>query len=964
MSRIKVIDKVATKVGGQRVPALEFVRRYKTVAAAISKATATTDPVQRDAKGDRKLGAPDFATMSNIHRTISRRNRDAKMTLQMLPDLKLALEMIISLIMSPKDMYSDDISILSNASDLLPATTVSALNGAMSKYFKTKHDLSEFAQQMLMEVLGEQGSLPVAIIPENSLDDLINNYNTNISVESFKKNFDISTNTPYPIKLLGVPDYLLPAANKNTPGRIKLGSEVHFDLQAFDTTRRLSNTPTINNAYIEFSKLSEDKKGEPWHYQVDTQSFDIDRMVCVTDNMNVLNLPHMAKASQGQRVQEALSNGGFGKMEATLESMKSEWDKEQRRKLLNGEDRQLSDLETEQLLFKHRRFAHTPVAALRTQVQLKRNSVGEPMRRIFDSACFLVMSEQGNPTNKLGGYVMMDEMGNPLTSQMHENSELMDLSMTAGGNGNFVSSMNERSSQMLNGKSCDGMNGHALRAFMTRATEQLAIKDLVDRVKNGQYTNGVELASNDDFYWLMASRLLKGQRTQLLWIPKEYLVYFAVDYDEFGFGKSLLDDIRNITSMRIMLMVSGIAASLKNSIGRTKVTVKLDEEDADANKTLEDIQDEILKSRMNPIPFGINNVADISKYLQRSCYEFEISGSTAIPDMQIGFDQFQTNYPMPDNELKEQLKDLSIQHFGLTRDAIDAAGSADFAIQAATSNMLTQKRILRLQRKIAPLMGRYVQIYAANSEELQTEIRGILKNNFKNMQVAKVKKFFNIKDNKIMRTLGFKKLVVEQCISVYVNNLYCEFPSPASTTLEAQKMAFEAQAEFYKDALEYILNESYFDTALQGEKLTEHVDMLKNLYLSHFMRDYMAKNNVLPELAEITTIGDDGRIGLNVLDSLEKHLKALGMTTANFMTRFKQYAINLNGQLEDVPDSSTSGVTDTGGGSSSGGGMGGGGDDSGDDEFGDMDFGDELDAETETTETSETTSTTGGDQPA
>ena len=144
-----------------------------------------------------------------------------------------------------------------------------------------------------------------------------------------------------------------------------------------------------------------------------------------------------------------------------------------------------------------------------------------------------------------------------------------------------------------------------------------------------------------------------------------------------------------------------------------------------------------------------------------------------------------------------------------------------------------------------------------------------------------------------MRTLGFKELVVEQCISMYVNNLYCEFPSPASTTLEAQKMAFEAQAEFYKDALEYILNESYFDTALQGDKLTEHVDMLKNLYLSHFMRDYMAKNNVLPELAEITTIGDDGRIGLNVLDSLEKHLKALGMTTANFMTRFKQYAINL-----------------------------------------------------------------------
>lgn len=959
MSNVKIVENVTNITNGKKVPVLEFVRNYKSVAAALSKSTAGTERVTRDGAGNRKVSSPDYASMISVHRTISRRNKDAKMTLQMLPDIKLGIEMLVSLIMSPKDMFNDDVMILSDSSDLLPSSLMSSMLQVTTDYYRKNHNLSEFLQHMLMETLALQGALPVAIIPENALDDVINNYNANLSLETFKTEFDVERNIPHPIGLLGVPNYLTGQKNKNTPisDKLKFGSKVSFSLESHESYRSMNAKMTSENSGIAFSKLTAKESDKEWLFKPLGSEEDIsaDNLVFVTDNFSALKLPGYRGLSLETRVSEVLKKKGYSKLETSLESMTMKFKEKQKAQIIadtSKDGRQLNDMEIESLIFKNRRFAHTPVAALRTNAQLKRNSIGEPLKKEFDTACFIPVSVEGDPTRKLGGFVMLDEEGNALTTDNPEPNEVMDLSSYASGGGNFVSSMNDRSNTLMNGKDCSSVPSYQLRKFFTRTFGEMVEKDLIDRVKNGQYDNGVQLGNNEDFYWLMFTRMLKGSRTQLLWIPAEFLVYFAMDYDELGFGKSMLDDIRNITSMRIMLMVSGIAASLKNSIGRTKVTVKLDEDDPDASKTIEDIQDEILKSRMNPIPFGINNVADISKYLQRSCYEFEISGTTALPDMQIAFEQFNSNYPKPDEDLQNQLKDLSIQHLGLTKDMIDAADGVDFAIQAATNNLMTMKRVQRLQRKVTPQASEYIRKISLNSESQITSLRDILTKNFDQLQVEKLKRYFNIEDDKLLQDEDFKKMVIEQGLNAFINNLYVELPSPAATTLDAQKAAFDDAAEFYKAALEFIVNESFFDSSLQGDGLSDHVDMIKNVLLSHYMRDYMAKNGILTELAELTTIGEDGKVAINVMDSLEKHIKALGLSTENFFSRFKDFSIKMTAAMQGVGEGSTEGEIETNG---SGGG--------GDTGSSDTGFGDEFSldnpddgssSETDTEETSDT----------
>ena len=942
MSTVKIVENITQVTNGTKVPVLQFVRQHKVLASELSKATPGTDRVTRDSAGNRKLSQPDLASMISIHRSISRRNKDAKLTLQMLPDLKLSLEMVVSLIMSPKDVFNDEILIRSDSLNLLPASIMQSMLQVVTDYYRKDYNLSEFTQRMLEQTLGYQGALPVAVIPENALDDLINNYNENLSLESFKKEFDLETKIPHPLQLLGVPDYLLGTTNKNIPGSegLRTGKNVRFDLESYTTqgTGIKRVTASSSNAYIGFSKLSEKEQGKEWKFKAfgapdDAPEISADELIYVTDNIASLRLPDIQTVSTESRVGDALQSRGYNKLHASLESVQETFKKKMQAKIKGDgiDGRVPTDAEVEALIFKNRRFAFTPVSTIRTNSQLKRNSVGESMIKEFDTACFIPVGVQGDPTRKLGGYIMLDEDGIPLTTHDFEADQLMDLSSYANGSGNFISSMNDRSNTVMNGKSVNDVPTNMLKKFFSRTFSEMVDKDLIERVKTGRYPNGVAMATNDDCGWLMFTRCMKGQRTQLLWVPAEHLIYFAMDYDELGFGKSLLDDIRNLTSMRIMLMVAGIAASLRNSIGRTKVTIKMDEEDTDAGKTLEDIQDEILKSRMNPIPFGVNNVADISKYLQRSCYEFEVSGNTALPDMQISFDQYNTQYPKPDEELQNQLKDLTIQHFGLTRDMIDAASGMDFAIQAATNNLMTMKRVLRWQRKVTPQITEFVRTISRNSEAQITKLREILQNNYQNLQANKIQSFFGIEDLEVLKDGDFQKVVVEQCLNEFINRLYVELPSPASTTLEAQKQMFNDAADFYKTALEYIVNESFFDTSIQGEGLADHVDMIKNILLSHYMRDFMATNAILPELADLTTLDEDGKVGMNVMDSLEKHIKALGMSTGNFFSRFREFSIKQTALFQDVPEGSTTGTTET---SDSGGGADSGGGGGGDDEFG------------------------------
>lgn len=969
MSSRKVVESIKS-VGphGEVLPVLQFVQKYKPLAAIVSKATPDRDnPPARDHAGNRLLSGPDQATMNSIYRGTARRNRDNQITLQLLPDLGLCFDILVSLTMSPKDMFSDNITITSESSDLLPATVMMTMLQELNDYYNKHNELSNFVERMLYRVLRDWGASPTIIIPENAIDDLVNNYNPNVqmTLESFSREFDVVRGTPKPIGTLGVPDYLVDSSLPSTtlPKNAAFARSVQFDLQSFDNYRSTKAPSKHEHSYVSFSKLLNAK--------IDLQAHDasgaardvnVDELLFVTDNPALLRIAEVRETAMRNRVATAHSKRAGGKLQASLESVYQDFTKHVRE--VGVDKRKLNDGEIEQLVFKRRHFANTPIAVLRNNTNLRRTSIGESLVRELDTACFIPASVAGDPTRKLGGYIMLDEDGYPLTTAGNPVDEVVDLANYANGKGNFVSSLQERAKELYSGKDCNSQSAFMTKKFLAQASADILTKDLLDRLKNGYYDNNMQLGYNEDFYWLMMTRILKGNRTTLLWIPEEYLVYFALEYDDFGFGKSMLDDMRNLTSMRIMLMIAGLTTALRNSMGRTKVRVQLDEEEQDSGKTFEEIVDEIVKSRISPIPFGVNNIADISKYVQRACYEFEVTGSSDMPDLQVEFEQFNTNFPMPDENLVEELKNLSIQRLSLTRDAIDQSQGADFAIQAATSNMLTMKRIQRIQRAVEPQVAEYLRKRAMNSEYLINKFRDIVDTNYETFQVEKLKSYFGIEDESIMQSDEFKKLVVEQAVTVFIMNIMTELPSPASTTLETQHEAYTAARNFYEEVVKDIFSDADFDPTFQGEEAGAKINGIREAVVSIFMRRWLAEGNILPELSELVRFDDNGNVATNVLDELEKHLKAVGMSMGLFLQRFRNHSSTMDKLFGQIADSTAeSGST---GGGDDGGDSGGGGlfdepMDFGEDMDEEGDTSDEADEETTEEESSTTTTETGTD---
>src|SRR5690606_17079012 len=146
-----------------------------------------------------------------------------------------------------------------------------------------------------------------------------------------------------------------------------------------------------------------------------------------------------------------------------------------------------------------------------------------------------------------------------------------------------------------------------------------------------------------------------------------------------GIGKSLLDDLKVVNSLRAMITMANVMAMMKNSIARTGVRIKFDAEDPNPQKTLETIVHEILKSRQQIIPWGTINPADIADWAVRAGLEFVYEGHPGMPDVGIEFEDKSNNVVQPNTDLMEELRKQTAMGLGLSPETLDAALQPEFA---------------------------------------------------------------------------------------------------------------------------------------------------------------------------------------------------------------------------------------------------------------------------------------------
>lgn len=842
---------------GKRFPVMKLAKDQPGLAAVISKLVSPEITPSYGNDGNRKPEIPNTMQFMATSQKVGANIADAKTVMQLLPDMELSAQILISSVLSPKDMTTTELS-YTPPEDLLDAELSASLISRLRAHFEQDYKIKPLLPKILRDMLFETGSYAVAVIPENSLDEIINT-DSRITMESVADYFD-QNGTARSIGLLGAA-----VKKKEEPKRPGLSLESI-------TNYKIDNT--VGQQITFESQLG--------------QAYD-DSFITVIDNPSILKVPALNQRIREARVMDAL---GVRAMESYAHKLT---------------DRQMTGL-----IYKTREYGYRPVASLKTQEQLKRRTIGNPLIAHFPSESVITVHVPSSPEVHIGYFVMVDADGYPVSANGNRDEYAqmgMRLSGANGGTGGgFASSMLAKVQNGMDGFTMPGQSGvdQSKRMFAN-----MVEADLLARLRNGIYGNGVALASNSELYHIMLARSLAKQHTQMLFIPVELMTYFAFRYDENGIGESLLDGMKILNSLRAMLMFSDVMAAVRNSIGRTEVKLKLDENDPDPKKAIEIMKHEIINSRKQAFPLGANSPTDLVDYLTKAGYEFTYEGHPGLPDISVDFSEKNTNYVKPDQDLAEYLRKAAIMSVGLSPENVDAGFQAEFATSIMTNNLLLTKRVMNIQEAFTPQLADHLRKVAMNSEGLCTDLIQIIADNFDKLDVEEIVQEGEITDQ---QRASSKQYICNKVLQDFLLNFEVSLPQPNSVTLENQATAMDTYSKAVDAGLDYWINDSFFTSDVVGDAANQ-VGVVRAIVKAQLMRNWMSENGVMPELAELTTLGEDGQPAFDFRGAFATHIAALGKGIGDLLVGLKPVKVALDTEIQGLGEDLQGG----GGGSDTGG---------------------------------------------
>lgn len=797
---------------GKTYPALSIVRSNPEVAAIISKLVKPRDQNTQALKNMEYGVGVTQGRMNDISASIKQRNIDADNMMQLFPDLELSSQIIISSVLSPKDMVNTDL-IYSTKDSHIPYELSMKLCEALKTEIESQYNIKEQLATMLREVLFDRGSYIKAIIPENSIDDLINS-NMTIAKESLSVLFDKDEKVQH-LGILGSSE----PRDKTPKNKIGIGLE-SFSL-------RQHAKPKGN--------LATDPK--------DILKLDI------TDNYQLLKFPSVIEANNKAKLRSIIG----------LESRKTN----------------ITPQQMEMFLYKGSQSKAQTFVHIKTSENASRRSVGRPLDMKLPPESVIPVHVPGNESKHIGYFVLIDEEGNPLTRNS-QNEYLGDLNTHLNSSQSSITSFlleKARSNLVTN----DLRNLTLDQAATIYST--LVEKDLVERMRNGLYGSKCVISGNEEIYQMMLARTFANQYTRLVYIPAELVTYFAYKYHDNGIGKSMLDDLKILVSLRAILLFAKVMALTKSSIALTHVGITFDPNDPDPYKTAEEAVHEIIKMRQQYFPLGINTPVDLVDWVQRAGFEFSFENHPGFPQTKFDFETKNLQHTVPDNDLDEMLRKQTIMSLSLSPETVDSGFSSEFATTVVANNILLSKRILQIQIVVEPKISDYVQKITLNDSKIYEILLGIVKDSQSMLESGlpdDVKKEFLENPN------GFNVEVV----NTFIDSLKITLPKPDITTHETQSQAYQQYAESLDTALDAWINQDILSSSISPD-LNGYVDTIKAVFKAYFLRKYMSESGHFTELSDIVSADEHGKPAIDVETMMKEHIEGIARSAVSFIKSIK-----------------------------------------------------------------------------
>ncbi len=905
---------------GKAVPIEDILRISPRASAIISKLNTTDKHTKHDNNGNRTIVAPNQSGMADISKDVARISEDNENTLQLFPELEQALRILINSVLAPKDQTTQEI-VFGLPPDLkvspLSALLMPIVEKALSKDLKLK----EMLPDMLYAILGGSGAYPVGVIPESVVDDMIND-RTSISTESLTEAFGNGTSNIKTHGFIGNSDYVSANVAKEEK------KERTFGFEDFVNTSAVAGKLMTDNKVMFRSST---KSGG--------SAVDVDTLIRVTDNIDILKFPDIVNTRREMEINKRLGLSGRSSI-YNGQGFEDYRDLGNIHNNTNYGSRELNDIQLQQLLYKDTPNLRNVTRKIKTSNDTERYNVGQPLFKLFPAESVIPVCMSGDVRKHIAYFILLDGVGNPLSKDaagtVYDDFRRAQMGSKSSSGGNLSSHLLQRTADAFS-TSCDTVTYQQ----MSRVTAQIIETDFLARARNGLMGEDTALVDNSAFYDILTARMYREQYTQVLFMPASLMTYFAFKYRKNGTGKTLLEDSQVINTLRAVLMFSNVNRAVINSIGRTEVEVTLDENDPAKNKTLDIVKHEMLKGRQSQALPATVSPTDINQYLKTSQVYFNINAVRGMPGTSLKVNETSSNYVKPDTELTGDLDRKAVLGLGVPPELVAETDGVEFATNIVSNNIRLNKQVVAIQDAVQPKITGLGRTYCMNHGDVVREVEEVIRSNLD--KITQVKS----PDDIIGSLEKDPELLIRLLAREFLSNFTCGLSRPDTVTLKNQMEAFEEYEKGLDTLIKYYLSDDILSEATSGSITKEQAGLLFNSIKAFYVRDWLRRNTVMPELYDIVQSDDKDAPSnkKNIFELTSSYSNSVTQHVGEFLKRVMPVAAAMDRDLTtasqgDPPEAGPGvatggGSTDTGGDDDTSGGEDssgeGGGDDLGDD---------------------------------
>jgi hypothetical protein len=544
-----------------------------------------------------------------------------------------------------------------------------------------------------------------------------------------------------------------------------------------------------------------------------------------------------------------------------------------------------------------------------------RAAIGHPLVMHLPSESIIPVHVPSDVTKHVAYFVLVDEYGNPVSvkSDSKYYDELRSGNLSKGSR-SAVSGLLNKANRISNGLKCQE---DATTMQLIQSYTQMVELDLLERLKNGIAGQAVEIERPEEVYRIMLARTLAGKRTQLLYIPISLMTYMAFDYNDYGIGRSLLEKSKLLASLRALLTFANTMAAIKNSTNRRELTINVDEDDPEPERTVEMVLTEYAKVQSQAIPLATTRPADLVDGIRQANTSIKVTGTSALPELSLDANDTASQRVVVDSELMRQFREDHYRSLNLSPEMVDTTVNVEYAATVITSNQLMNKRLAIYQKKTCRFIVDHVGKYVINSGKICADLIKIIKEYSAKTETTKDKvadiketiaenKATGLEDSIMFEggKIAFvqKESVKEaeppkpETVSLDFTGLLREFfssleitlPAPDTTRLDNQIEQFSKYEEALSKVLPYYISSNTI-SKIVGDEMADKMEDIFEIIKSIFIRNYLAQNNILPELKALLGVGSNGDDQtLNIIDAHLTHSTDLSATIANLMIAIKE----------------------------------------------------------------------------